>query len=323
MATGERREEWIVEAGADDRLDSYLAARLGVSRSRVARWIEAGRVRLNDAIPRKRDRPLPGDRLRVRVPAPEPSHVVPEAIPLSIVHEDEDLLVVDKPAGLVVHPAPGHRSGTLVNALLHAVPDLSGIGGVLRPGIVHRLDRDTSGLLVVAKHDEAHRALSDALRRREVKREYLALCWGHLGGDELTVDAPIARHRNERKRMAVVEGGRSAITRFRRLERWQGADLLRAQLETGRTHQIRVHLLHVGHPLVGDAVYTSGAERGFSGPHRAWAAELARRTPRHFLHAERLAFRHPRSGEAMVFQAPLPPDLAGVVEWACGGQESA
>ncbi|MDQ3555505.1 MAG: RluA family pseudouridine synthase, partial [Gemmatimonadota bacterium] len=255
MAEGERRHELEVEEGADARLDSYLAARLEVSRSRAAQWIEEGRVRVNGLAVRKRDRPRPGERIEVRVPAPAPAAVSAEPIPLEVVFEDADLLVVNKPPGLVVHPAPGHPSGTLVNALLHAVKDLSGIGGVLRPGIVHRLDRDTSGLLVVAKHDESHRRLSDALRRREISRSYLALAWGHLASEEVTVDAPIGRHSTERKRMAVVPEGRRAVTRFRRLERWPAAELLAAELETGRTHQIRVHLLHIGHPVVGDAVY--------------------------------------------------------------------
>ncbi|MDQ3557538.1 MAG: RluA family pseudouridine synthase [Gemmatimonadota bacterium] len=316
MAEGERRHEFAVADDADARLDSYLAERLEVSRSRAAQWIEDGRVRVNGATPRKRDRPRQGDRIEVAVPAPTPSPMQAEPLPLDVVYQDADLLVVNKPPGLVVHPAPGHLSGTLVNALLHAVGDLSGIGGVLRPGIVHRLDRDTSGLLVVAKHDESHRRLADALRRREVRRVYLALAWGHLAADTLTVDAPIARHPTDRKRMAVVPGGRRAVTRFRRLERWRAADLLQAELETGRTHQIRVHLLHVGHPVVGDLTYGAGRERGFSGGERGWAAQLAGRTPRHFLHAARLSFQHPRSGEPMHFEAPLPPDLQTTVDWA-------
>lgn len=311
--------ELVAGDEAGDRLDAWLAGRMEVSRSRAARWIEEGRVTLNGAAPKKRDRPAPGDVVRVRIPAPRPSHLGPEDIPLSIVHQDADLLVIDKPAGLVVHPGAGNPSGTLVNALLHAVGDLSGIGGVLRPGIVHRLDRDTSGLMVVAKNDDAHRALADELKARRIRRVYLAAAWGHLADDEVRVDAPIARHPAERKRMAVVEGGRSAITRFRRLERWQGADLLRAQLETGRTHQIRVHLLHLGHPVVGDRTYAPERHRAVSGPDRAWAAGLAKRVPRQFLHAAELRFTHPRSGEPMEFHAPLPPELAAAAEWARAG----
>jgi 23S rRNA pseudouridine1911/1915/1917 synthase len=314
-------EQWAeltVEEETGTRLDSYLAERLDLSRSRAAQLIEGGHVLLNGVMPRKREVPAPGDQIRVRLPDPEPSALTPEAIPLDILYQDADLLVVDKPAGMVVHPAPGHRSGTLVNALLHAVGDLSGIGGVLRPGIVHRLDKDTSGLLIVAKHDAAHRTLSDELRRRRIRRRYLTACWGHLPEEAATVDAPIGRHPSERRRMAVVEGGRRAVTHFRRLERWPAAELLQAQLETGRTHQIRVHLLHLGHPVVGDATYAPGRERGFSGAQRAWAAELARRTPRQFLHAAELRFRHPRTGEELRFRAPLPPDLGAVAEWARG-----
>jgi len=224
--------------------------------------------------------------------------------------------VVDKSSGLVVHPAAGHRTGTLVNALLHQVRDLSGIGGVLRPGIVHRLDKDTSGLLLVAKNDDAHRALSDELKRRQIRRAYLAAAWGHLPSETASVDAPIGRHPTDRKKMAVVAGGRPARTHFRRLERWRAADLLRAELDTGRTHQIRVHLLHLGHPVVGDATYAPGREKGVSGPERNWASALAKRVPRQFLHATELRFTHPRTGEEMRFDSPLPPDLAAAAEWA-------
>jgi 23S rRNA pseudouridine1911/1915/1917 synthase len=319
-AEGERYEVRVEEeTGA--RLDSYLADRLPLSRSRVAQLIEEGNVLLNGVRPRKRDRPAPGDRIEVRLPPPEPSPLTPEAIPLDVVYEDTDLLVINKRAAMVVHPAPGHRTGTLVNALLHAVDDLSGIGGVLRPGIVHRLDKDTSGLLIVAKNDEAHRHLAEQLRRRRIRRRYLTVAWGHLSEEKVTVDAPIGRHPTDRKRMAVVEGGRRAVTHFRRLEQWTAADLLQAELETGRTHQIRVHLLHLSHPVVGDATYAAGRERGFSGSAHRWAHELARRTPRQFLHAAALRFRHPRTGEELRFKAPLPPELEEVAEWARQGVE--
>ena len=316
MPSEGQRYELIVEEETGERLDSYLAQRLDLSRTRIEQLIGEGQVQINGVVPKKRDRPVPGDRIQILLPPPQPSHVEPEAIPLDILYEDEDLVVLDKPAGLVVHPAPGHRSGTLVNALLHRVRDLSGIGGVMRPGIVHRLDRDTSGLMIVAKNDRAHNTLSYALKRRRIRRRYLTAAWGHLREPELTVDAPIGRHPSKRKLMGVVENGRRAVTHFRVLERWRAAELLSAELETGRTHQIRVHLVHLGHPVVGDRTYAPGRERGFSGPERAWAAALARRTPRQFLHATQLSFDHPRTGAPMDFEAPLPPDLAAVADWA-------
>jgi 23S rRNA pseudouridine1911/1915/1917 synthase len=207
-----------------------------------------------------------------------------------------------------------------VNALLFHLEDLSGVGGRLRPGVVHRLDRDTSGLLVVAKTDRAHVGLADALRRRRVKRLYRTAVWGSLPESPVTVDAPIARDPRDRKRMAVVEGGRRAVTRARVREDWPAAQLLDVALETGRTHQIRVHLAHVGHPVVGDPLYGSGGARGVSGRYRRWAEELERRTSRQFLHAAELVFMHPVSGERMRFRAPLPADLAEVVQWARGSE---
>ncbi len=316
-----RRLRWRVEAAPpQDRLDAYVAARVeGMSRSQVARLLAAGDILVDGAAAAKSEAPRPGSEIDVSVPEPEPSHLEPEDLPLAIVHEDRDLAVVEKPAGMVVHPAPGHPTGTLVNALLHHVSDLSGVGGVRRPGIVHRLDRDTSGLMLVAKHDRSHRALSSALKRREVRRRYLAASWGHLDGDTLEVDAPIGRSPSHRKRMAVVEEGRAARTRFLRLERWRAADLLRAELDTGRTHQIRVHLRHVGHPVVGDDVYGKGWERGFGGRDRAWAVELARRAERQFLHAAELEFRHPRDGRRLRFTSPLPNALQAVADWARDG----
>ncbi len=299
------------------RLDAYLAARMpGLSRSRIAQLLADGHVRVNGATARKSQRPEPGDVVDIELPPPVADRIEPEAIPLDIRYQDADIAVLAKPAGLVVHPAPGHRQGTLVNALLHHLDDLSGIGGVRRPGIVHRLDKDTSGLMLVAKHDQAHRALSAALKRREIRRVYLACAWGHLAADEVIVDRPIARSPTHRQRMAVVEGGRDARTRLVRLERWRAADLIRAELETGRTHQIRVHLASLGHPVVGDRVYGAAGSRAISGPDHPWARALEQRTPRQFLHATALAFRHPRSGEAMRFEVPLPEELAAAAEWA-------
>ena len=318
MSTGDDWEELRVDEPTSSRLDSYLAERLAMSRSRITQLIDGGHVLVNGTAPKKRVVPAQGDRIQIRIPDPEPSVIAAEDIPLDVVYQDADLLVINKPAGMVVHPAPGHRGGTLVNALLHAVDDLSGIGGVLRPGIVHRLDKDTSGLLMVAKTDTAHRVLADELRHRRIRRRYLVAAWGHLASEEITVDAPIARHPSDRLRMGVVEGGRRAVTHFRRRERWPAAELLEAELETGRTHQIRVHLMHIGHPVVGDAVYGIGRERGFSNAARGWALELARRTPRQFLHAAELRFQHPRTGEDMRFEAPLPPDLQRVLDWVHG-----
>ncbi len=304
---------------AGDRVDRFIARALDLSRTQVARLLDDEEVLLDGAAVRKSHRVSPGETFRVTVPEPRPAEALPQDIPIRVVYEDEYLLVVDKDAGMVVHPAPGHADGTLVNALLHHVEDLSGIGGALRPGIVHRLDKDTSGLMVVAKGDDAHRTLSDALQRREVRRRYLAAAWGHLSENEITVDAPIGRDPRNRQRMGVVEGGRSARTHFRVRERWAAAELLDVALETGRTHQIRVHLAHIGHPVVGDEVYGPGWERGLGGSNRAWARDFARRVPRQFLHACRLSFNHPATGEEMAFESPLPPDLAAAAEWARGG----
>lgn len=314
--TDEQQQRLVVESDGE-RLDAFLASRIeSLSRSRAVQLIADGHVTVNERIPKKSEKVSAGDVVLVTLPAAEPSAVTPEDIPLNIIFQDEDLIVLDKPAGLVVHPAVGHARGTLVNALLHHIKDLSGIGGVMRPGIVHRLDRDTSGLMIVAKNDEAHRGLSAALKKRDIRRRYLVAAWGHLGSDTAEVDAPIGRSPHDRKKMAVVATGRAALTRFERLEKWKGADLLKAELQSGRTHQIRVHLLSIGHPVVGDELYSPAGERGISGPSQKWAWELARRTPRQFLHAAELAFRHPRSREVMRFSSELPPDLAGAAEWA-------
>ena len=323
MTEAEHREIVVGPDGEGKRLDRFVATALGLSRTRVQQLLEEGRVRLDGRAPRKSECLAAGQRIAVEVRAPAPLTALPEAIPLTILHQDADLLVLDKPAGLVVHPSAGHPRGTLINALLHHVPDLSGIGGALRPGIVHRLDRDTSGLMVVAKSDRAHHGLSDALRLRRIRRLYRAVTWGHLLESPLRVDAPIGRDPRRRQRMAVVAGGRRAVTRARVRERWRIAELLDVVLETGRTHQIRVHLSHLGHPVVGDPVYGVGWERGMGGRDRGWARELARRVPRQFLHAAELRLDHPVTDERLRFRAPLPPDLAEVARWAreSGGEE--
>jgi 23S rRNA pseudouridine1911/1915/1917 synthase len=315
-ATTERAFALVVEAGEEGRLDRFVSDRLELSRTRVQALVSEGRVKVDGRAARKSEAVQPGMRIEVVVPPPVAVDIPAQDLPLDVVFEDEHLVVVNKAAGMVVHPAPGHRTGTLVNALLFHVRDLSGVGGRLRPGIVHRLDRDTSGLLVAAKTDAAHLGLADALRKRKVKRIYLAAAWGHLSESPMTIDAPIGRDRKDRKLMAVSESGRAAVTRVRVRERWIRADLLDVALRTGRTHQIRVHLAHIGHPVVGDPLYGSGWERGMGGPERAWAKELARRTPRLFLHAAELGFEHPVSGASMRFHAPLPPDLAEVAKWA-------
>ena len=317
--TDEAEERTLVVPEGDEgtRLDLWLAGQLELSRTRIARLLEKGWISLNGEVPRKSEPVTPGDRIRVRIPPPEPARAEPEDLPLDVVWEDEHLLVVNKAAGMVVHPAPGHPRGTLVNALLHHVDDLSGIGGTRRPGIVHRLDRDTSGLLVVAKDDPTHRALSQLLKQRRVKRFYLAASWGHLDRSPRKIEGPIGRDPSNRQRMAVVEkGGRRAVTHVRVQESWPTAELLEVGLETGRTHQIRVHLAHIGHPVVADELYGKGWEKGMGGRHRQWARALASRTPRQFLHAYRLAFRHPTTGEIQRFHAPLPSDLDEVARWA-------
>ena len=312
----ERTESFEVAEGATGRLDRFLSDRLELSRTRIAALIAAGMVQVDDRTAKKSEPVEAGQRVTVRIPDPEPVSMEPEDLPLRIEFEDEHLVVVNKAAGMVVHPAPGHRSGTLVNALLHHVEQLSGVGGRLRPGIVHRLDKDTSGLLVVAKSDPAHVALSEALRRREIGRRYMAASWGHLPESPTRIEAPIGRDRKDRKRMAVDEDGRNARTDVRVVEHWPAAELLDVRLSTGRTHQIRVHLLHIGHPVIGDSLYGAGWERGIAGPNKRWAREFLARVPRQFLHARALRFEHPVTGELLHFRIPPPPDLTAALEFA-------
>lgn len=299
----------IPPEAAGDRLDAVMARLFPeYSRSRLQQWIQAGEVSVAGRIPRTRDKVAGGEDVVVSVQLELPSNDQAEDLPLRIVHEDEALIVVDKPAGLVVHPAAGHARGTLVNALLHHDPQLAHLP---RAGIVHRLDKDTSGLLVVARSLESHTDLVRQLQARTVSREYLALVRGELvaGG---TVDAPIGRHPVDRKRMAVVGGGREAITHYRVEERFFGLSLLRVMLETGRTHQIRVHMAHLHHPIVGDPVY--GGRLRLPAGLSPEAIEALRSFQRQALHAARLCLDHPSTGERLCWSAPLPADYAGLLE---------
>ncbi|MHC4409680.1 MAG: RluA family pseudouridine synthase [Planctomycetota bacterium] len=289
----------IGEPEAGQRLDSALAAAVGITRSQARRWIDADRVRVNDRACRASQSVRVGDDLDVTPPDIIKSELEPEAIALDVLYEDEDLIVIDKPAGMVVHPSPGHSSGTLVHALLHHCGNLAGIGGVERPGIVHRLDRGTSGVLVAAKCDEAHRHLAEQFHEHTIDRVYRAVVRGAPGAEEGRVDRAIGRHPKDRKRMSVRgTASRAARTVWRVVRRFPKSQ--RAELEifpeTGRTHQIRVHLASIGLPIVGDTVYGRSRSRG---------AELGRPA----LHAAALGFAHPRSGKSMRFLAPLPADL--------------
>lgn len=290
----------FVANAAVERLDRFVAERCpDLSRSRCAALIRGGHVTLNGVAARPSAPVHAGDSIEVTVPPPAPTELVPQSIPMGVVYEDDHMLVIDKPAGLTVHPGPGHPDSTLVNAVLALVPGIHGVGGEQRPGIVHRLDKDTSGLIVVAKDDVAHASLSRQLKERRVQKTYLALVTGVVRTDAGEVDAPIARHPRHRQRMAIVGGGRAAQTRYNVVRRYATATLLEAHPVTGRTHQIRVHLAHLGHPLVGDAVY------GKPSPLVA----------RHFLHAARLGlWLPPEEAEWREFEAPLPADLSAALD---------
>jgi 23S rRNA pseudouridine1911/1915/1917 synthase len=293
------RRQWTVDRDTA-RLDREVQARCpDLSRSRCARLIDEGWVRLNGAYAKPASPVRHSDVIEVIVPPPVPLDVEPQAMPIAVVYQDAHMLVVNKPAGIAVHPGPGHPDRTLVNALLALVPDLKGIGGVQRPGIVHRLDKDTSGLMVVAKTDRAHASLTQQLKERRVKKTYVALVSGNVSQSEGEVDAPIARHPRHRKRMAIVQGGRDAVTRYKVVHRYSGCTLVEAYPVTGRTHQIRVHLASLGHPLVGDSVY----------------GKTSALVDRHFLHAARLGFYlPPEEKEWRGFESPLPDDLEAALD---------
>lgn len=302
-----------VSVSASERLDRFLADQLSLSRTQAARLVAQGAVRVNGKAARASRLVDRKELVEVEIPdaAPPRQYLPPsDAVPpLSIVFEDEHLAVINKPAGLVVHPAPGHWDDTLVHALVARGTALSG-GAPGRPGIVHRLDRDTSGLMLIAKSDLAHRRLGAALAARQVKRAYASLVWGHFDEDRITIDAPIGRHSVDRKRMTVRADGRAARTDLEVIARFAVCDLVRAELMTGRTHQIRVHFAHVGHPVVGDPVYGLGGARRISGGGRLAAARLEQSTPRQALHAAELQFRHPITGARLGFISEWPADLA-------------
>lgn len=308
----------IFEVQVDDagtRLDQFIAARADLTRSAAARLIEEGAVTVNSKAVAKNYKIAKGDAVEITLPEPEAAEAIPENIPLDIVYEDEDIIVINKPVGMVVHPAAGNPTGTLVNALLyHCGASLSGVGGVIRPGIVHRIDKDTSGLLVVAKNDEAHLALSAQLKEHRVSRIYTAIAVGNFREESGTVDAPIGRHPVDRKKMAVIHNSdlrsRDAVTHWSVISRGEADGntftLLRCQLETGRTHQIRVHMASVGHPLLGDTVY-GGANTRFEAKHRASITGQC-------LHAGELRLTHPRTDKEMQFTAPMPANMQHVVD---------
>ena len=292
----------ILPDRADERVDACIA-RLApeVSRSAAQRLCEEGRVMLNGAAAKKNARVGPGDVLELTLPAPQPARAQAEDMPLDVVYEDADVIVINKPKGLVVHPAAGHWEGTLVNALLHHCKDsLSGVGGALRPGIVHRIDKDTSGLLIVAKNDFAHQKLAAQLQDHTLARTYVCIVCGNLREDAGTVSAPIARDKNDRKKMAVCADGKPAVTHWQVLARYPGYTYVQCQLETGRTHQIRVHMASLGHPILGDTVY------GHKKP------ELGQSTQ--CLHARELTFLHPRTDEPVTVTCPLPEEFQHVLK---------
>ncbi len=307
----------VDEAG--DRLDTILAARRpDLSRTLFLRIIKEGLVLLDGSVVKPSHAVRPGEEVTCTIPAPEPTDIVAESIPLDILYEDQDLLVINKPPGLVVHPSPGHARHTLVNALLFHSKSLSGMAGEERPGIVHRLDKDTSGVMMAAKSDRAHRALTDQFATRTVKKLYLALAVGDMGGEKGVIDLPIGRHPQDRKRMATLSsGGRSAQTLWTVKERFGCATLLSVRIKTGRTHQIRVHLSALSHPVAGDSIYgRPGAQVRLITPK---GHEFP--VPRQMLHSWKLSFTHPLTNEPLSFEAPLHPDMAELLDALRKGEE--
>lgn len=292
---------------AGTRADVFLAAKLGVSRSNMQKLLEDGRVKRGEKIIKANYKVRAGEMFVVDIPEPEPIEAVPENIALDIIYEDDDVVVLNKARGMVVHPAPGNYTGTLVNALLYHCSNLSGINSAIRPGIVHRLDKDTSGIMIVAKNDAAHISLSQQIQSKTAVRTYLAVVRGNIKTDSGTIETQIARDKTDRKKMAVVkEGGREAITDYEVLERFGKYTLVRCKLRTGRTHQIRVHMEYLGYPLVGDPKY-SPMKTPFGIKGQA-------------LHSHTLEFTHPRTGERMKFEAPLPEDMHKIITRLHNGQ---
>ncbi len=306
----------VTQEEKDLRLDVFIAGKTPeLSRSQIKRIIADGEVRINETRVTKSGTKLrAGDRVAFTLKPAQPWEAAAQDIPLHILYEDHDLLVIDKPAGMVIHPAPGHHEGTLVNAILHHCDDLSGIGGVIRPGIVHRLDKDTSGVLLVAKNDETHRRLSDQFKGHEVKKTYKALVFGSAMDDEGTIAIPVGRHPEDRKKMSTRSiRGKEAVSHWHVVWRYGDVALLDIDIETGRTHQIRVHLSSIGHPVVGDCVYGS-VGRLKSVMDTALRARLAA-FPRQALHAWRIGFLHPRENRALEFTAPLPEDMQNLLNY--------
>lgn len=296
------KEQWLMvdESGEGERLDHYISENLeSLSRSQVQKLIEEGRIIIDGAVRKASYRLREGEEIRVQIPLPQEVAIVPQDIPLEILYQDNDVVVVNKPKDMVVHPAHGNWDRTMVNALLYHVHDLSGINGELRPGIVHRLDKDTSGVMVAAKNDQAHRALAQQIKDHTIRRQYQALVYGVIKENLGSIDAPIGRSKTDRKKMAVISGGRPSISEYQILERFQDYCLVKVTLLTGRTHQIRVHFAYIHHPVVGDPLYTS------------------RKAPfgveSQLLHACLLGFVHPSTGQYMEFESPLPAEFQAVL----------